>query len=385
MADMTGNVNSAKPLYTLNHTNEVETNRLDSNHYNLYLPMQGGHAVPPHIKAYLASVKGGAKVIDVGTGTGCFLTTLAEQVPSIKQLDGFDPDTSKFPPADSLPKNVRLMGGDATQPFPEEMNMAGSYDLVHARLQFFSWRKDEWPRVVQAMVALLKPGGHLLWHEGGWHGWQTIPPSLAFDEYLGHEIKRTMALGREPLPAFKLPGWFKDAGLRDINKEVFNVLQDEKIQRLGADVLYTVCYQSALGVADQGDTPGLATRERVHELFRQIKLDFDAGLVGQEFRWVWGRKPHVGESVDGPPTPAASSTYAVSARTGSNKGGDEASATPRTHKRKSSLFAWVKDALALTGSAREKEGKTAAEPEAAAEPAKAEPAKAEQPAAATTA
>ncbi|KAK8128910.1 hypothetical protein PG984_010018 [Apiospora sp. TS-2023a] len=351
MADTLGNVNSAKPLYTLNHTNEVETNRLDSNHYNLYLPMQGGHAVPLHIKSYLASVKGGAKVIDVGTGTGCFLTTLAEQVPSIKQLDGFDPDTSKFPAADTLPKNVRLMGGDATQPFPEEMNMAGSYDLVHARLQFFSWRKDEWPRVVAAMVALLKPGGHLLWHEGGWHGWQTIPPSLAFDEYLGHEIKRTMALGREPIPAFKLPGWFKDAGLKDINKEVFNVLQDEKIQRLGAEVLYTVCYQSALGVADQGDTPGLATRERVHELFAQIKADFDAGLVGQEFRWVWGRKPLHGA---GPPTPAASSTYEVSA-TASKKGSDAGSATPRTHKRKSSLFAWVKDALASASGNKEKE------------------------------
>ncbi|KAK8119833.1 uncharacterized protein PG998_004459 [Apiospora kogelbergensis] len=355
MAVTNGNSSSGKPLYTLNHTNEVETNRLDGNHYNLYLPMQGGRSVPPHIETYLASVKGGARVIDVGTGTGVFLKTLAEQVPSIRPA-------GQRPPA----------GRRRHQALPQEMNMEGSYDLVHARLQFFSWRKDEWPTVVRAMVALLKPGGHILWHEGGWHGWQTIPPSLAFDEYLGHEIRRTMALGREPIPVFKLPGWFKDAGLRDIGKEVFNVLQDEKIQRLGADVLYTVCYQSALGVADQGDTPGLATRERVHELFRQIKIDFDAGLVGQEFRWVWGRKPAVGEPLEGAlPTPPTSSTRgsgdayttaaAGSGRSSSNK--DDASATPRTHKRKSSLFAWVRDAL----SSKEKEGgaKTAAEPAAA--------------------
>lgn len=373
----TNDTSSSKPLYTLNHTNEVETNRLDGNHYNLYLPMQGGRSVPPHIESYLASVKGGARVIDVGTGTGVFLKTLAEQVPSIKQLDGFDPDTSKFIDPKDLPANIKLRGGDATKPFPKEMDMEGSYDLVHARLQFFSWRADEWPRVVQAMVALLKPGGHILWHEGGWHGWQTIPPSLAFDEYLGHEIKRTMALGREPLPAFKLPGWFKDAGLRDIGKEVFNVLQDEKIQRLGADVLYTVCYQSALGVADQGDTPGLATRERVHELFRQIKLDFDAGLVGQEFRWVWGRKPHVGEPLEGGlPTPPTSSTRgsndgaygttAASSSKGSHKG-DEA--TPRTHKRKSSLFAWVRDALSSKEKEKEAGSKTAEPAAAPVEPA----------------
>lgn len=156
------------------------------------------------------------------------------------------------------------------------------------------------------------------------------------------------------------------------------MLQDEKIQRLGAEVLYTVCYQSALGVADQGDTPGLATRARVHELFRQIKADFDAGLVGQEFRWVWGRKPLAGEGVEGvvengaaPPTPAASSTYEVSATSdhhsggGAQKkgggGGDDgaagAKATPRrTHKRKSSLFAWVKDALAAAGKEKEAGG-----------------------------
>lgn len=101
----------------------------------------------------------------------------------------------------------------------------------------------------------------------------------------------------------------------------------------------------------------------MHELFRQIKTDFDAGLVGQEFRWVWGRKPNVGESVDGPPTPAASSTYEVSATGGSKKGSDSGSATPRTHKRKSSLFAWVKDALSSASAGKEKETAKATEAE----------------------
>jgi SAM-dependent methyltransferase len=186
----------ASSLYTLNHQIPVETNRLDQNHYNLYLKLQGGNVIPPHIKEHLARTDS-PRVADVGTGTGVFLRSLASELPPTAHFDGFDPDTLKFPDPSTLPKNVKLHYGDALAPFPDEL--IGSYDLVHLRLQFFSWEKDGWPKVVKNMMTLLKPGGWLLWFEGGWHGWTTIPPSKAFHEYLRLEIGRTMKMGREPL------------------------------------------------------------------------------------------------------------------------------------------------------------------------------------------
>ncbi|KAI0130545.1 S-adenosyl-L-methionine-dependent methyltransferase [Xylariales sp. AK1849] len=278
----------ADPLYTLNHRVPEELKRLDQNHFNLYLPLQGSHVIPPHIMQSLEFTSS-PRVADVGTGTGVFLRSLAEKLPPSAQLDGFDPDTTKFVEPGSLPRNVKLQYGDALAPFPT--NLLGTYDLVHLRLQFFSWTKEGWPKVVHNMVSLLKPGGWLLWHEGGWHGWSTIPPSKAFNEYLGHEIDRTMKMGREPLACFKLKNWFAAAGLEEIDEKIFNILENEDLHKVGANVLYNVCYQSALGVVAQGDTKNLDSKEYVEDLFRQIREDFDNGLVGQEFRWVWGRKP----------------------------------------------------------------------------------------------
>jgi hypothetical protein len=63
------------------------------------------------------------------------------------------------------------------------------------------------------------------------------------------------------------------------------------LHKFGANVLFTVCYQSALGVVEKGDTEGLRSKEYVEQLFKQIREDFENSLVSQEFRWVWGRKP----------------------------------------------------------------------------------------------
>ncbi|KAK8010002.1 N-methyltransferase tcpN [Apiospora arundinis] len=373
----TNDTSSSKPLYTLNHTNEVETNRLDGNHYNLYLPMQGGRSVPPPHRVVSGVGQGRRPRHRRGHGHG--------RLPQDAGGAGAQHQAARRLRPGHVQVHRPQGPAGPHQAARRRRHQALSQGDGHGGLLRFGPRPPPVLLLARRRVAPRRPGHgrpaqarrpHPL-ARGRLARLADHPPPLAFDEYLGHEIKRTMALGREPLPAFKLPGWFKDAGLRDIGKEVFNVLQDEKIQRLGADVLYTVCYQSALGVADQGDTPGLATRERVHELFRQIKLDFDAGLVGQEFRWVWGRKPHVGEPLEGGlPTPPTSSTRgsndgaygttAASSSKGSHKG-DEA--TPRTHKRKSSLFAWVRDALSSKEKEKEAGSKTAEPAAAPVEPA----------------
>lgn len=139
-------VKMAGTLYTLNHQIPIKANRLDRNHYNLYFRLQGDHVVPAHIKTHLNHLKN-LRIADVGTGTDIFLRSLAEELLSTAHLDGFDPDATKFPNSETLPSNVKLHQGDALVPFPNAL--LGSYDLVHLRLQFFSWDKDGWPHVVR--------------------------------------------------------------------------------------------------------------------------------------------------------------------------------------------------------------------------------------------
>ncbi|KAJ5663571.1 hypothetical protein N7507_004302 [Penicillium longicatenatum] len=46
------------------------------------------------------------RIADVGTGTGIWLSDLADALPKTCQLDGFDLSDAMFPSKDALPANV---------------------------------------------------------------------------------------------------------------------------------------------------------------------------------------------------------------------------------------------------------------------------------------
>ena len=105
----------------------------------------------------------GARIADVGCGTGAWLLSLNKTVPASHELHGFDISASQFPPPASLPVNVHLHTANAMQPFPPQYH--GTFDLVHLRLLVCALERDDWVTVARNVLQILKPGGHIQWDE----------------------------------------------------------------------------------------------------------------------------------------------------------------------------------------------------------------------------
>ena len=121
-----------------------------------------GYLLHPSIPPTLPD---GARIADIGTGTGIWPVEMSRASPSSYSFHGFDISSEQFLPADSLPPNVTLGHADFFAPFPAELR--GTFDLVNVRLIIISLGPVEvWQRVLSNLATLLKPGGALCWTEG---------------------------------------------------------------------------------------------------------------------------------------------------------------------------------------------------------------------------
>lgn len=102
------------------------------------------------------------QIADVACGTGIWLRRTARLVPQAR-LTGYDISLEQCPPAEWLPRNMRLETWDVFDAPREDMR--GAFDVVHVRLLFVVVR-DEDPRpVIRSLMRLLRPGGWLQWDE----------------------------------------------------------------------------------------------------------------------------------------------------------------------------------------------------------------------------
>ncbi|KAF3404183.1 hypothetical protein DPV78_003382 [Talaromyces pinophilus] len=100
------------------------------------------------------------RVADIGTGTAIWPMQLAQNLPHW-QIDGFDISGDQYPSAAWVSGNIRLYEHDAFQPFPSEYH--GKYDLVNLRFFMTLLNGQNLNRVLQNVMALLKPGGFFQW------------------------------------------------------------------------------------------------------------------------------------------------------------------------------------------------------------------------------
>jgi SAM-dependent methyltransferase len=195
-------------IYLLNDGDmAVETRRLDIQH-SILLRVTQGALLPPHVLHHLTDVIAAnaaedrskprpAAVADVATGTGVWLRDLAKLLPPDARLDGFDHDSSKFPPS-APPMNLQLHKQDIFDSFPKECR--GIYDIVHVRLLAYVLRADQWQDLIEHLISeLLRPGGWLVWEEPVVHATMGVPltPYWAKRQQLLGLLEK--ADGRDPM------------------------------------------------------------------------------------------------------------------------------------------------------------------------------------------
>lgn len=176
-----------------------------------------GYLLHPSIANKLC---GSPAIADVGTGTGLFLSQLAEVYPQAT-LRGFDISSAMFPAPEELPANVELHIMDVKKPPPLEEHHR--YDVVHARLLVAAMTAADWEVALRNTLLLLKPGGAIQWEE---------PNFAETRQYRGGPESSTStvrimasrfqaALKERLLYGWStLPGLMKEAGLVRVDEDI---------------------------------------------------------------------------------------------------------------------------------------------------------------------
>jgi SAM-dependent methyltransferase len=275
-------------IYTLNTgAVHVEDERLNYQHYHMFKPLIGP-LLPDVIFQHLKSVSS-PRVADIATGTGIWLRELAEELPMGSELDGYDFDVSKFPPAETIPKNVKFQFGNILEPFPSDIH--NTYDAVHVRLLMYALKADQWIVALRNLKTLLKPGGWLCWDEMGYPYWFSMPPSQAYHDFMDIEVKAAIAVGREPkMPLFLLQ-YTRDTGYVDCEERVYHTMATAAIdQQKMVRVMMVGVSQSMNGMVEKGGLEGMRTTEEAKRMIAAVSKAFETSLPNFGGVRVWGRK-----------------------------------------------------------------------------------------------
>ncbi|KXN83905.1 hypothetical protein AN958_00985 [Leucoagaricus sp. SymC.cos] len=95
-------------------------------------------------------------VLETGSGTGVWLTSLAKSTTSNAQFIGSDIEPKLFPEPSSLSPNIRFQV-ESVIDLPSEWT--NKFIVVNQRLLVAGLRVDEWQRAISELYRVTKPGG----------------------------------------------------------------------------------------------------------------------------------------------------------------------------------------------------------------------------------
>ena len=145
--------------------NKLESSRLNSQH-NVW-KSNIGYLINPKIASSLPVE---ARIADVGTGTGIWLTDLAGSTSPSCLLTGLDISDSQFP--ENHPPGCSFKVLNILEPVPEKL--CGIFDMVHLRLLTMGLAGRDWQTCASNVMSLLKPGGWVQWEEADFPGMDVL-------------------------------------------------------------------------------------------------------------------------------------------------------------------------------------------------------------------
>ncbi|KAI1259441.1 hypothetical protein F5Y18DRAFT_433251 [Xylariaceae sp. FL1019] len=281
-------------IYVLNDgSSEAEHERLNLQH-RLFDDIMQNTLLPPHIHSSITETSKAPKVLDLATGTGIWLTSVAKTLPPDSELVGLDFDTSKFPPAGSLPPNITLSKGNIFEPFPADLH--GRFDVVNVRLILLALKVGDGTALMKNVMSLLKPGGFVVWSETGPTVQAVEPPSFAFYKFQDIHWRYAKQFGGDLNLPLGMVAYIKEAGYTECGDRAYPggsqlYTRQDWLERSHRQVM-TFIPQTLRGIVSLGGVEGMETKEQVDELVAELRKDFVGDRkVHPLFMRAWGKKP----------------------------------------------------------------------------------------------
>ena len=173
----------------------------------------------------------GARILDLGCGTGIWCRDIAKEYPSatVIGVDISPPATSSGPDQRTTPSNVSFHKADVQEPW----SFAGAdegFDLIHCRLLFLGVR--DWNAVLRNVTMHLKPGGYVQLLDVPWS--QELPgkgvnePETAYETWTRHKISSVQRMGVEYFAPLRHAELAKSFGLEVVKDELTPYYVDPK-------------------------------------------------------------------------------------------------------------------------------------------------------------
>ncbi|MEO7020477.1 MAG: methyltransferase domain-containing protein [Ktedonobacteraceae bacterium] len=247
-----------------------EVNRLDFQHYLLRQAFRGDYLAP--IGHHPGSI------LDVGSGTGIWGKTLAQQFP---ETPIYSVDLEHIKTTGLTPPNYTFVQGNILEglPFGDE-----SFRFVHQRLLVSAIRAPYWPTVIRELLRVTQPGGYIELVECAFEGINLGPFTQHFFTW-GKQAFQSRGIDLQIIP--ELGRYLREAGVRDIQERLVDLPLGSWGGRIGSLTLenQSMVFQSMRAVYTQ-----MGGEQEFDTLLAQLPQEWEHHHSLFRFYAFWGRK-----------------------------------------------------------------------------------------------
>ncbi|EIW74917.1 S-adenosyl-L-methionine-dependent methyltransferase [Coniophora puteana RWD-64-598 SS2] len=178
---------------------------------------------------------GNDRVLDCGTGSGAWVTNVANNVPPTVHLYGIDIDPFSFP--ERHPPNAHFLV-QSTLDMPAEWS--NTFTLANQRMLVSAFSQKDWHRSAQETFRVLKPGGYvqLLELDARLHQVLALGPRSRRLEEVANAIWHERGMLTDP--ASVLPDVLTECGFENVVIETRDVPVNRRSGAMGALHLYNI-------------------------------------------------------------------------------------------------------------------------------------------------